>query len=231
MSTKFPTSRPPHGNVGLLLSANLRRDGKHVSALTAQLSRRGLTVLCQDIAVPRALDVALAELRKECTTVIAGGIGIGALAALAAAQDRPDAIEGIALFEPDLIPQPDRRPVLGSLLGSIARLGLLPVSMQSPDSFGGLTALAGQVMIRLAEIRKPILIVLGEAPAAQVRQAAERLQWRIGGQVELVSGRPLAHDPVVPDLLLAFALGTAKAAESIMPKRGPARTVSLTAAE
>lgn len=230
MSTKRASGPLPDSGICLLLAADLGRHGEPATALASQLSRIGIAVTCCDArdADPLSFMRRIDEQRGHAPAIIAAGYGIGSLAALAAAQEQPESIAGLLLLEPDLVPPPDRSPVLGSLLGGIAAHAPL-LADRAATTNGAWAGLASHVTMRLAEVRKPTLIVLGDAPAASTRRTAERLQWQIGGSVDLIAGHSLTAAPVVPEFIRNFAARCADAAG--FGPEAAARPLRIAAAE
>lgn len=106
------------GRTGILLIHGLGGTPVEMRFIAVGLARSGYTVYCpqlaghcgtaDDLKATRWRDwyasVAAAHdrLLKECDTVIAGGLSMGAVMALQLAAQRPDTVHGVALYAPTL---------------------------------------------------------------------------------------------------------------------------------
>ena len=112
------TYRIAGGKVGVLLIHGLCGTPAEMRFVAAGLGRAGYTVHCpqlaghggsrQDIVKTnwqdwyRSAEGALEEIRKECDTVIVGGLCLGSIIGLHLAANHPDKVQGVALFSPTL---------------------------------------------------------------------------------------------------------------------------------
>lgn len=106
------------GDVGVLLIHGLGGTPIEMRFIAQGLARAGFTVYCCQLAghcgTPDQLryshrqewrdsvSAALDKLRARCSTVIAGGLSMGALLALDVAYRRPDDVQGLLLLAPSL---------------------------------------------------------------------------------------------------------------------------------
>lgn len=106
------------GDTGILLIHGLGGTPVEMRFVAQGLARAGFTVYCCQLAghcgTPDQLrhshrnewrasvDAALDRLRERCSTIIAGGLSMGALLALDVAQRHPDEVHGLVLFAPSL---------------------------------------------------------------------------------------------------------------------------------
>lgn len=120
-------SRPPSndqtyriagGKTGVLLIHGLCGTPTEMRFVAMGLARAGYTVHCPTLAGHggsrldivktnwrdwyRSAEAALDELRKECDTVIVGGLCLGSIICLHLAANNPDKVQGVALFSPTL---------------------------------------------------------------------------------------------------------------------------------
>jgi carboxylesterase len=116
--TKDTTYRIPGGKVGSLLIHGLCGTPVEMRFVAAGLARAGYTVHCPQLAGHggsrkdivktnwrdwyRSAEEALDEIRKECDTVIVGGLCLGSILGLHLAANHPDKVQGVALFSPTL---------------------------------------------------------------------------------------------------------------------------------
>jgi carboxylesterase len=109
------TVRFPGGKTGVLLLHGLCGTPAEVRFVAMGLARAGYTVHTPQLAGHgaetgvgrwqdwyRSARAALIELRKECDTVIVGGLCMGAILGLHLAARQPDKVQGVALFSPTL---------------------------------------------------------------------------------------------------------------------------------
>ena len=112
------TYRISGGRVGVLLIHGLCGTPLEVRSVAVGLGHDGYTVHCpqiaghggtrQDLAKAgwkdwyRSVEVALEELKKECDTVIVGGLCIGSILSLHLAANHPDKVHGVVLLSPTL---------------------------------------------------------------------------------------------------------------------------------
>ncbi len=118
MTVQADTFRIPGGNVGVLLIHGLCGTPAEMRFAAMGLAKAGYTVHCpqlaghggrtQDVAETswqdwyQSAEVALDEIRKECDTVIVGGLCLGSIVGLHLAANHPDKVQGVALFSPTL---------------------------------------------------------------------------------------------------------------------------------
>ncbi|MBS0267902.1 MAG: alpha/beta fold hydrolase [Proteobacteria bacterium] len=112
------TYRIAGGKVGVLLIHGLCGTPAEMRFVAMSLARAGYTVHCptlaghggsrQDIVKTtwqdwyRSAEAALDEIRKDCDTVIVGGLCLGSLIGLHLAANNRDKVQGVALFSPTL---------------------------------------------------------------------------------------------------------------------------------
>jgi carboxylesterase len=117
-AVKDHTYRIAGGKVGVLLIHGLCGTPAEMRFVAMGLGRAGYTVHCpqlaghggtrQDIVKTnwqdwyRSAEAALDEIRKDCDTVIVGGLCLGSIIGLHLAAKHPDKIQGVALFSPTL---------------------------------------------------------------------------------------------------------------------------------
>ena len=117
-AAKDHTYRIAGGKVGVLLIHGLCGTPAEMRFVAMGLGRAGYTVHCpqlaghggtrQDIVKTnwqdwyRSAEAALDEMRKDCDTVIVGGLCLGSIIGLHLAARHPDKVQGIALFSPTL---------------------------------------------------------------------------------------------------------------------------------
>jgi carboxylesterase len=113
---KDQTIRFKGGKVGVLLLHGLGGTPAEVRFVAMGLNKAGYTVHTPQLAGHggatdgdtkwqdwyRSARAALVELRKECDTVIVGGLCMGAILGLHLAARQPDKVQGVALFSPTL---------------------------------------------------------------------------------------------------------------------------------
>ncbi|HXF53411.1 MAG TPA: alpha/beta fold hydrolase [Hyphomicrobiaceae bacterium] len=118
MTAKDHTYRIKGGKVGVLLIHGLCGTPAEMRFVAMGLGRAGYTVHCPQLAGHggsredivktgwqdwyRSAEAALDELRKECDTVIVGGLCLGSILGLHLAADHPKKVQGVALFSPTL---------------------------------------------------------------------------------------------------------------------------------
>jgi len=106
------------GKVGVLLIHGLCGTPAEMRFVAMGLARQGYTVhspqlaghggRTQDVEETswqdwyRSAEEALGELRKECDTVIVGGLCLGSILGLHLAANHPEKVQGVALFSPTL---------------------------------------------------------------------------------------------------------------------------------
>lgn len=106
------------GSTGVLLLHGLCGSPTEMRFVANSMARAGHTVYCPQLAGHcgsedelkastwqdwyASAETALAEMRKTCSSVIVGGLSTGALLALKLAADRPNEVQGLALFTPTL---------------------------------------------------------------------------------------------------------------------------------
>ena len=117
-ATKDHTFRIQGGKVGVLLIHGLCGTPAEVRFVAMGLGRAGYTVHCPQLAGHggsrkdvmktnwkdwlASAQTALEEIRKECDTVIVGGLCLGSILGLHLAANNPDKVQGVALFSPTL---------------------------------------------------------------------------------------------------------------------------------
>lgn len=117
-AVKDNTYRIAGGKVGVLLIHGLCGTPAEMRFVAMGLGRAGYTVNCpqlaghggtrQDIVKTnwqdwyRSAEAALDEIRKDCDTVIVGGLCLGSIIGLHLAAKHPDKVQGVALFSPTL---------------------------------------------------------------------------------------------------------------------------------
>jgi len=113
---KDQTIRFQGGKVGVLLLHGLGGTPAEVRFVAMGLNKAGYTVHTPQLAGHgtnsdgdtkwqdwyRSARAALVELRKECDTVIVGGLCMGAILGMHLAARQPDKVQGVALFSPTL---------------------------------------------------------------------------------------------------------------------------------
>ncbi len=117
-ASKDTTYRIAGGKVGVLLIHGLCGTPAEMRFVASGLARAGYTVHCptlaghggsrQDIVRTtwqdwyRSAEAALDEIRKDCDTVIVGGLCLGSIIGLHLAAKNPGKVQGVALFSPTL---------------------------------------------------------------------------------------------------------------------------------
>lgn len=118
MTTKDHTCKLSGGKTGVLLIHGLCGTPAEMRFIAMGLARAGYTVHSpmlaghggsrEDVARTgwkdwyRSCEAALDELRKECDTVIVGGLCLGSILGLHLAANHPDKVQGVTLFAPTL---------------------------------------------------------------------------------------------------------------------------------
>jgi carboxylesterase len=118
MTTVNQTYRIAGGRVGVLLIHGLCGTPAEMRFIAMGLARAGYTVHCPLLAGHggsreevvktgwrdwyRGVEEALDEIRKECDTVIVGGLCLGGILGLHLAINHPEKVQGLALFAPTL---------------------------------------------------------------------------------------------------------------------------------
>jgi carboxylesterase len=118
MAAKDHTYRIAGGRVGVLLIHGLCGTPAEMRFVAMGLGRAGYTVHCPQLAGHggsredivktgwqdwyRSAEAALDEIRKDCDTVIVGGLCLGSILGLHLAANHPGKVQGIALFSPTL---------------------------------------------------------------------------------------------------------------------------------
>jgi carboxylesterase len=108
----------PGNGIGVLLIHGLGGTPLELKSVARGLSATGFTVSCCQLAGHcgteddlratnwhdwfNSVEAALTELEKRCTTVIVGGLSMGAVLALRLAAVHPKRVHGLALFAPTL---------------------------------------------------------------------------------------------------------------------------------
>ncbi|RUP00026.1 alpha/beta fold hydrolase [Hyphomicrobium sp.] len=143
------TFRIAGGKTGVLLIHGLCGTPAEMRFVATGLARAGYTVHCPTLAGHgggraevvkttwqdwyRSAEVALDELRKECDTVIVGGLCLGSIIGLHLAANHPDKIQGVALFSPTLWIDGWAMPWYTKLF-SLVRTRWIANLMQFPDA-------------------------------------------------------------------------------------------------
>ncbi len=118
MGSEDKSYRIAGGRVGVLLIHGLCGTPSEMRFVANGLARGGVTVLCPQLSGHggshedlrsttwqdwyRSAEAGLAELRKSCDTVIAGGLSTGAVLSLLLAADHPEDVHALALYSPTL---------------------------------------------------------------------------------------------------------------------------------
>lgn len=118
MQTKDHTIKIKGGKVGILLVHGLAGTPAEVRYVATGLARQGYTVHCPQLAGHGSTEAdlttstwedwyetcerALDEMRKDCDTVLVGGLSTGALLGLMLAARRPADVAGTLLYSPTL---------------------------------------------------------------------------------------------------------------------------------
>lgn len=113
---KDTTYRIAGGKTGVLLFHGLCGTPVEMRFVAMGLARAGYTVHCPTLAGHggsrndivgttwqdwyRSAEAALDELRKECDTVIVGGLCLGSIVGLHLAANNPEKVQGVAVFSP-----------------------------------------------------------------------------------------------------------------------------------
>jgi carboxylesterase len=108
----------PGNGIGVLLIHGLGGTPLELKSIARGLATAGFTVSCCQLAGHcgteddlratkwhnwfNSVEVALSELEKRCSTVIVGGLSLGAILALRVAAVHPKRVHGLALFSPTL---------------------------------------------------------------------------------------------------------------------------------
>lgn len=118
MTIKDQTTKLSGGKTGVLLIHGLCGTPAEMRFIAMGLARAGYTVHCpmlaghggsrEDVAKTgwkdwyQSCEIALEEIRKECDTVIVGGLCLGSILGLHLAANHPDKVQGVTLFAPTL---------------------------------------------------------------------------------------------------------------------------------
>ena len=118
MTNSADTFKIAGGKVGVLLIHGLCGTPAEMRFVAMGLARQGYTVHCPQLAGHggrtqdveettwqdwyRSAENALEEIRKECDTVIVGGLCLGSILGLHLAANNPDKVQGVSLFSPTL---------------------------------------------------------------------------------------------------------------------------------
>lgn len=116
MTTKDHTLKISGGRTGVLLIHGLCGTPAEMRFTAMGLARAGYTVHCPQLAGHggsrkdivktgwkdwlKSAEQSLVELRKECDTVIVGGLCLGSILGIHLAANHPDKVDGVALFSP-----------------------------------------------------------------------------------------------------------------------------------
>jgi carboxylesterase len=148
-ASKDHTYRIAGGRVGVLLIHGLCGTPAEMRFVASGLGRAGYTVHCPQLAGHggsrqdivkinwqdwyRSAEAALDELRKECDTVIVGGLCLGSIIGLHLAANHPEKVQGVALFSPTLWINGWAMPWYTKLF-SLVRTRWVANLMQFPDA-------------------------------------------------------------------------------------------------
>ncbi|WP_414464509.1 alpha/beta hydrolase [Hyphomicrobium sp. DY-1] len=143
------TFRIAGGRTGVLLIHGLCGTPAEMRFVALGLARAGYTVHCPTLAGHggtradivattwrdwlRSAESALEELRRECETVIVGGLCLGSIIALHLAADHPEKVQGVALFSPTFRVNGWAMPWYSRLF-SLVRSRRIASMMQFPDA-------------------------------------------------------------------------------------------------
>lgn len=143
------TFRIAGGRTGVLLIHGLCGTPTEMRFVAIGLARAGYTVHCPTLAGHggtradivtttwhdwlRSAEAALEELRRECDTVIIGGLCLGSIIALHLAASHPEKVQGVALFSPTLWVNGWAMPWYSRLF-SLVRSRRIANLMQFPDA-------------------------------------------------------------------------------------------------
>lgn len=149
MTAANTTFKIAGGKVGVLLIHGLCGTPAEMRFVAMGLGRAGYTVHCPLLAGHggsradivktgwldwyRSAETALVELRKECDTVIVGGLCLGSIIGLHLAMKQPEQVQGVALFSPTLWVNGWAMPWYTKLFG-LVRHKWLANMMQFPDA-------------------------------------------------------------------------------------------------
>lgn len=189
----------PGGRFGFLLIHRLGGVPSDVSYVGNGLAQSGYTVSCPLLyghGGSRALlgattwqqwaqSVREAHqfLTQHCDTIVVGGLGVGAMLALAIAEERPENVDGVALFAPTFWPNGWAMPWYGSalrLLGSKQLANLFRFDERPPFGIKDDT-LRGDMLSSLARDGRPSDDVLGRSGGAllEVKWLAQHVVARL----------------------------------------------------
>ena len=149
MTAANTTFKIAGGKTGVLLIHGLCGTPAEMRFVAMGLGRAGYTVHCPLLAGHggsradivktgwqdwyRSAETALGELRKECDTVIVGGLCLGSIIGLHLAMKQPELVQGVALFSPTLWVNGWAMPWYTKLFG-LVRHKWLANMMQFPDA-------------------------------------------------------------------------------------------------
>jgi carboxylesterase len=149
MTANSTTYKIAGGKTGVLLIHGLCGTPAEMRFVAMGLGRAGYTVHCPQLAGHggsradiiktgwkdwyRSAEEALDELRKECDTVIVGGLCLGSILGLHLAINQPDKVQGVALFAPTLWINGWAMPWYMKLFG-LVRYKWMANLMQFPDA-------------------------------------------------------------------------------------------------
>ncbi len=149
MTAANTTFKIAGGTTGVLLIHGLCGTPAEMRFVAMGLGRAGYTVHCPLLAGHggsradivktgwldwyRSAETALAELRKECDTVIVGGLCLGSIIGLHLAMKQPEQVQGVALFSPTLWVNGWAMPWYTKLFGLVRHKWLANL-MQFPDA-------------------------------------------------------------------------------------------------
>lgn len=122
-------------------------------------------------------------LARQCDTVIVGGLGVGAMLALALAEEQPDSVDGLALFAPTFWPNGWAMPWYGNALrfvGSKRLANLFRFDERPPFGIKD-EALRGDLLSSMARDGRPSEDVLGRSGGAllEVKWLARHVTGRL----------------------------------------------------
>jgi carboxylesterase len=178
MTTPNTTFKIAGGKVGVLLIHGLCGTPAEVRYVAMGLARAGYTVHCPLLAGHggsrtdivktgwkdwyQSAEEALVELRKECDTVVVGGLCLGSILGLHLAINRPEQVQGVALFAPTLWINGWAMPWYMKLFGLVRHKWMANL-MQFPD--------AKSLGIKCPRVREFVRLALASANGPEMGTA------------------------------------------------------------